>query len=246
MKIYAHRGSSTIWPENTMFAFEQANKYGAEGFETDLRLSGDDEIILSHDDNLARFGLPHVTVSRLRAEEVNQVSISSPDGQFSDKIITLRQLVERFRDKDYIFDCKVTDDRMMHLLQKLLLELKFNKNIWFLTWSAEADHMVERYFPGKSYFPRESIARRWGMLSITGLGRPVEPKHDILALPAYFGGMPVFHKRQVRSLAERGKTFVGYIVNNRKDFERCRACGIEIVLTDRPDLISAWRASEAS
>ncbi|RMF61913.1 MAG: glycerophosphodiester phosphodiesterase, partial [Calditrichaeota bacterium] len=80
MKIYAHRGSSTLWPENTLLAFEKAHESGATGFETDLRLSADGVIVLSHDDNLRRFGHPDKTVSRLAASEIEQIVIPSPDG----------------------------------------------------------------------------------------------------------------------------------------------------------------------
>lgn len=49
MFIYAHRGSSVIHPENTLEAFAAAIKEGADGIETDLRLTADEEIVLCHD-----------------------------------------------------------------------------------------------------------------------------------------------------------------------------------------------------
>jgi len=52
MKIIAHRGLSQRYPENTLLAFSKAIEAGADGIETDLRLSLDDKIILFHDTNL--------------------------------------------------------------------------------------------------------------------------------------------------------------------------------------------------
>ncbi len=52
MKIIAHRGFSEGYPENTLLAFEKALESGADGIETDLRLSLDQEVILFHDASL--------------------------------------------------------------------------------------------------------------------------------------------------------------------------------------------------
>ncbi len=241
MKIYAHRGSSLLWPENTMLAFENAHAAGADAFETDLRLSADGEIILSHDDNLQRFGLAETTVSELTAEQVGRVEIPSIDGTHSDKMISLRTLLQRFPDKDYIFDCKITSEQLILKLRDLLHELGFKRLVWFLTWSPQADQYLESHFPGYAYFPQESISRRWAIASILRMGRLLQPDRDILGLPAYFGGLPVFGKSQVTSIREAGKMFLGYIVNSRKDYERCVACGVDVILTDRPDLIAEFK-----
>ena len=112
MKVYAHRGSSLIWPENTLLAFNRANECGVSGFETDLRLSKDQEIILAHDDNLARFGQADKTVSQLSRESIKKIKIAPPDGKYTDHLITLRTLLQAYPDKDYIFDCK-TSERML-------------------------------------------------------------------------------------------------------------------------------------
>lgn len=41
MKIMAHRGYSGKYPENTMLAFEEAAKTGADGIELDVQLTKD-------------------------------------------------------------------------------------------------------------------------------------------------------------------------------------------------------------
>jgi glycerophosphoryl diester phosphodiesterase len=238
MKVFAHRGSSLIWPENTLFAFNQANEYGVTGFETDLCLSLDQEIMLAHDDNLARFGLPDKTVSQLNKESVQEIKISSPDGKYSDNLITLRTLLETYPNKDYIFDCKISERMLFEKLKHLLEELQFHNRIWFLTWSRIADGHVREFFPGYKFFPRENRARLWAVASILGLGRIFEPRGELLSLPAYENGLRIFSKRQIESLKKRGKIFIGYLINSHKDFDHCKQCGVQAYLTDRPDLIS--------
>lgn len=44
----AHRGYKAVYPENTLVAFEAAVEVGADAIETDLHLSKDGVVMLSH------------------------------------------------------------------------------------------------------------------------------------------------------------------------------------------------------
>jgi glycerophosphoryl diester phosphodiesterase len=52
--IYAHRGASKDYPENTMIAFKKALEMGAEGIELDVQLSKDNIPVVIHDEQLKR------------------------------------------------------------------------------------------------------------------------------------------------------------------------------------------------
>ncbi|MDO4982343.1 MAG: glycerophosphodiester phosphodiesterase [Eubacteriales bacterium] len=54
MKIYAHRGYSGRYPENTMLAFQKAVEAGCDGVEMDVQLSRDGEVVIIHDELLDR------------------------------------------------------------------------------------------------------------------------------------------------------------------------------------------------
>ena len=46
MKVFAHRGFSGKYPENTMLAFKKAEEVGCYGIELDVQLTKDDEIVI--------------------------------------------------------------------------------------------------------------------------------------------------------------------------------------------------------
>lgn len=50
----AHRGYSDAFAENTLLAFDEGMKAGADGFECDIRLSADGKLVVFHDDTLDR------------------------------------------------------------------------------------------------------------------------------------------------------------------------------------------------
>ena len=54
LAIVAHRGASTLAPENTLAAFTRARDLGVAAIESDVRLTRDGAFVLAHDDNLQR------------------------------------------------------------------------------------------------------------------------------------------------------------------------------------------------
>ena len=53
-KVFAHRGVSGSYPENTMLAFEKAVELGCAGIELDVQLTKDGEIVIIHDEKMDR------------------------------------------------------------------------------------------------------------------------------------------------------------------------------------------------
>lgn len=53
-KIFAHRGASGTFPENTMEAFKQAAAIGADGIELDVQMAKDGRLVIIHDEKLDR------------------------------------------------------------------------------------------------------------------------------------------------------------------------------------------------
>jgi len=52
--IFAHRGASGTYPENTPAAFAEALRIGVDGIEFDVHLSKDQELIIMHDERVDR------------------------------------------------------------------------------------------------------------------------------------------------------------------------------------------------
>jgi len=70
MLIYAHRGASKDFPEHTREAYIAAIEQGADGFECDLRLTKDRELICWHDSNTLRATGRKVNISSASLDEL--------------------------------------------------------------------------------------------------------------------------------------------------------------------------------
>ena len=53
-KIFAHRGFSGKYPENTMLAFKKAVEIGCDGIELDVHLTKDNVLVIIHDEDIKR------------------------------------------------------------------------------------------------------------------------------------------------------------------------------------------------
>lgn len=68
--VVAHRGSSIVAPEHTRAAYEAAIAEGADGFECDVRLTGDDVPVCFHDPRLDRITERPGVVADMTLEEL--------------------------------------------------------------------------------------------------------------------------------------------------------------------------------
>ncbi len=86
--ILGHRGFSKAYPENTLIAFENAYKNGADGIELDIRKTLDGEIVVIHDDNVGRVCEAGSTDARIMVKKISGMNIDElraielPMGQY--------------------------------------------------------------------------------------------------------------------------------------------------------------------
>ena len=73
MKIYAHRGSSIQHPELTLTAYKAAVDEGADGFECDVRLTKDNQVILWHDPDMKRIAGYSARIADTNLKEIKRL-----------------------------------------------------------------------------------------------------------------------------------------------------------------------------
>ncbi|MBS0210215.1 MAG: glycerophosphodiester phosphodiesterase [Planctomycetes bacterium] len=70
---FAHRGGAYEFEENTLFAFKSSYEKGIRGYELDVRLTNDGELVVLHDDSLDRTHHGKGPVEHLNADEARKV-----------------------------------------------------------------------------------------------------------------------------------------------------------------------------
>ena len=99
MKIWAHRGCSQNYPENTMTAFEKACAIpGLAGIETDIQISKDGHLMVFHDERIERTTDGTGFLRDYTYEELRRLRIDAGDGK-NEQIPCIEELLELLQDK---------------------------------------------------------------------------------------------------------------------------------------------------
>jgi glycerophosphoryl diester phosphodiesterase len=84
--------------ENTMQAFVASNKAGYNGFETDVRMTKDGQLVITHDSNLERTTNGSGAVEEKTADEIRQLSTKQ-----GNKMIFIDELMDFLKDKNGLY-----------------------------------------------------------------------------------------------------------------------------------------------
>jgi glycerophosphoryl diester phosphodiesterase len=98
MLVIAHRGASTVAPENSMEAFGKALELGADGIEFDVRASSDGVPFVMHDPTLRRTAGTDLAVAELTAAELGRVRLAN-----GEPVPTLEVVLAAFVGKTHVF-----------------------------------------------------------------------------------------------------------------------------------------------
>src|SRR5262245_66512900 len=93
---FAHRGGSALAPENTIEAFDNGLRLGADGLELDVHLSRDGRVVVHHDRLLDRTTTLRGPIAGRTAEELARASVPA-----------LADVLARYRDARIIIEPKV-------------------------------------------------------------------------------------------------------------------------------------------
>lgn len=121
-KFIAHRGLSSLYPENTLPAFEGAKEYGFDGYEFDIHTTKDGKWVVIHDDDVDYMTDGTGDVDSFTLEEILALNIDNGNhiedqGMKSLKLTipTLEQALDVCKDSDIVPVIEIKDCDMQYL-----------------------------------------------------------------------------------------------------------------------------------
>ncbi|MCF6298081.1 MAG: hypothetical protein L3J08_08905, partial [Flavobacteriaceae bacterium] len=123
-KVIAHRGFSSIAPENTLIAFQKAIESGADYFELDVHKSSDDKLFVIHDKSVNRTNSNGKSgnISEMTCKEIKKVKVGYSekfgDTYKNEKIPTLKEVLKLAKGK-----IKVCIEIKVYGIEKEILEI---------------------------------------------------------------------------------------------------------------------------
>jgi len=110
--IYGHRGASGYAPENTLEAFRLSMDMGAEGFELDVHMSRDGELVVIHDETVDRTTDGTGLVRELTLKQLKALDASNGMAAYRGaKIPTLEEVFALVQNTNHVVNVEIkTDD----------------------------------------------------------------------------------------------------------------------------------------
>lgn len=124
-KIYAHRGASYDAPENTMAAFELATQNGADGFELDVVLTKDSQIVVIHDDTVDRTSNGNGIVEEMYYSDLKKLdfgSWKSPEFK-GEPILLLNDVCKMVKDKNLLLNIEIKPTRKSGEIEEKVISM---------------------------------------------------------------------------------------------------------------------------
>lgn len=101
--LFAHRGVSSLAPENTRAAYKLALEKGIPGIELDVHLTSDGKLAVIHDHNTSRVASEGLEIERSSWKELSAVDVGSWKGAEwkGERMMLLAELFEEFGESFY-------------------------------------------------------------------------------------------------------------------------------------------------
>jgi len=243
-RLFAHRGASAHAPENTIEAFRLAQDQGARCLEMDVHLTADEELVVIHDNSVAR-----TTGRRGRVENMTLAELQRLDAgrKFSTdygrtypyrdrglKIPTLAEVLESFPRMGMTLELKRTREGVANAVARLLEQkgastrviVASHEHELIADFRASAPHVATGFSKDEA---RDLLMRlRDGNLS--GYEAPAR----FFQVPEYKGLRRVVSKPVIEAVHALGGEVHVWTVNEPVHMKRLLDWGVDGIMTDDP------------
>jgi glycerophosphoryl diester phosphodiesterase len=244
--VFAPRGGAQLAPENTMAAFDNAAALAVDGFELDVRLSKDGEVVVMHDEHLDRTTDAIGPVSLRTAAQLAALDagfrFQRDRGDVSRAprigVPRLADVLARHPHLPAIIELKGTDVAIAHAAVDVVRQLGALDRVCFGGFDDGVLRAAELADPGvcRSAARTEVRIALYKSYVAWPLGRH---RYAAFQIPETFGTTRVVSRRFLNAARRAGVLVQVWTVNEEADMRRLIDWGVDALITDRPDLALA-------
>lgn len=249
--VLAHRGGAKLAPENTLAAFNHSAELGVNGFEVDIRMTSDEEILVFHDEYIDRTTdgagrVADLTLEQLRTFDLGYHFIDL-DGQHSyrgknEKVVLLRELIEKFpqmyinidiKDAPETYEGSLVPSKLWRLIDSLGAHDRIVVTSFY-------DEQIDRF----NLYAQNRIAIGAGENEIrkaytaftSQFGHLYQPRADVFQIPTKSSVFRLDSARFIAFLDNLNIPVHYWVIDEPNAMRTLIASGAKGIITDRPDL----------
>ncbi|WP_249661321.1 glycerophosphodiester phosphodiesterase [Lysinibacillus fusiformis] len=233
MDIFAHRGVSASYPENTIAAFQAASKLPIAGIELDVHLTADKEVVVIHDETINRTSNGSGYVKDFTLQQLRTCDFGSWYSlDYSGEVIpTLGEVLELFAGTNHRINIELKTDVFAYegieaLVLKEVAAQQMTERVIISSFNHESLQTVAQiapYIENAALFAEVLVDFTTYVALIPAKGLHVS--------------LPTAYRKSVKLALAEGATVRVYTVNEERDARYLQQLGIQAIFTDDPEKI---------
>lgn len=243
--IFAHRGASGAYPENTLPSFQAAVKIGAHVLETDTRITKDGIPMLTHYESLLRTTGVDAHVEDLTLKELKDIDAGysfSPDGGATYpfrgtgiQIPTLEEFVRTFPDIPVNMEIKVGTEQSARIVIDVLESNNALDRFLLASVLPDAMRYIQKKVPSTLTGACKEDVLRVLFRSARYDRKSRNYPFTALQVPERQSIIPVVTRRFLSYAHKHGLHVHVWTINEEADMRRLFDMGVDGIFTDHPD-----------
>jgi glycerophosphoryl diester phosphodiesterase len=243
--VIAHRGGRGLWPEGTLYAFEQALTLGVDVLDMDLRATRDGVLVVMHDKAVDRTTDGTGAVGDYTLAELKKLDAAfnwSIDGGRiyplrgkGIRIPTLTEVFREFPDTHLDIEIKEEDPAAITALCDSIKKYRMTDQVLVDSFKSDVLKAFRRVCPQVATSAGATEAQIFYGLYRIGLQALFTPASQALQLPQHFKGRQVVTQSLVAAAHERNLKVYVWTVNDPLQMHRLLRSGVDGIITDFPD-----------
>lgn len=231
-EIIAHRGASSMAPENTLASFKTAWKVGADAVELDTYLTIDNRIVVIHDSTTRRVSGVDMTVSKSSSQDLRKLDVGKWKGQqwTNEKIPYIEEVLKTVpKGKRIFIEIKCGPEILSKMFRLLDSSKLKTSQIVIISFSTDVIRAVEQQHPQLTTYWLCSLNSKPGSAQKT-----IETAKSIKADGIDVAASSLVDSDYARRVREAKLSFYVWTVNNPATAKRMADLGVDGITTDKP------------
>lgn len=227
-KIWAHRGVSTKYIENTIQAFEQAISDGADGIELDVQRTQDGQLVVYHDENLKRLSGVDKFLWQFTWAELQEIDLHSIGDEA--KIPLLSEVLSLFKETDLLVNIELKNSLNFYLgmeeeVFQLVSEMGMLNQVLFSSFNHESMHKMAQLAGGErcAILTQDVQYEPWNYAKSIGVN-VLHPMINSLQQPGY-----------IEESHKQGFKVNVWTANEDVHIYAAFLLGVDAIMTDEPE-----------
>ncbi|MDP6052962.1 MAG: glycerophosphodiester phosphodiesterase [Candidatus Latescibacteria bacterium] len=243
--VVAHRGGGGLWPENTLYAFEQSINIGVDVLEFDVHSTSDGIMVVMHDATVDRTtdgtgrieDLSWAQLQRLNAgyQWSNEETTSYPYRDKGLKIPSFEEVLKAFPETKMNIELKSSKAGDIEQLLTLIDALHPLDLTIYASFRSEAHAYIRENNPEIATAATVGDTFFFWVLNAVYLGFSYNPQAHVFQVPPSIFDLPVVTQQFVDGAHGHNVDVHVWTINDKQEMQRLIDIGVDGIMTDYPD-----------